>query len=223
MDHSKFKDNQDSKTCYKVFVSSTYLDNKERRKLVQDAITTAGMIWHGMEIFTASTHPTVDMCIKYAKEADLLVGIIGHRYGWEPYGKKSITEMEYDVAKERLMFQIDPLVPVIPDIDFDKGSDRWDKQKKLDAFKKKFSKDQMPTYFTENTLQAKVLHALKEWKQNHKSNSRKELDSYNKEDSYNTQILINNSNIGNIANITKGSGDIHQSSNNCYYIGNKGW
>jgi len=31
---------------YKVFVSSTYLDNKERRKLVQDAITTAGMVWH---------------------------------------------------------------------------------------------------------------------------------------------------------------------------------
>jgi len=40
---------------YRVFVSSTYLDNQKRRKLVQDAITMAGMVWHGMEIFTAST------------------------------------------------------------------------------------------------------------------------------------------------------------------------
>ena len=33
---------------YKVFVSSTYLANQERRKLVQDAITMAGMVWHGV-------------------------------------------------------------------------------------------------------------------------------------------------------------------------------
>jgi len=33
--------------AYKVFVSSTYLDNRERRKVVQDAITMAGMVWHG--------------------------------------------------------------------------------------------------------------------------------------------------------------------------------
>ena len=33
---------------YKVFVSSTFLDNQERRKLVQDAITMAGMVWHGI-------------------------------------------------------------------------------------------------------------------------------------------------------------------------------
>ena len=89
---------------YKVFVSSTYLDNRERRQIVQDAITTAGMVWHGMEIFTASTRPTVEECRRSAKEADILVGIIAWRYGWEPEGEeKSITEIEYDAAKERLM------------------------------------------------------------------------------------------------------------------------
>ena len=35
-------------TQYKVFVSSTYLDNQDRRKVVQDAITMADMVWHGM-------------------------------------------------------------------------------------------------------------------------------------------------------------------------------
>lgn len=149
---------------YKVFVSSTYLDNRERRKLVQDAITMAGMVWHGMEIFTASTQTSVEACVRYAKEADLLVGIIAWRYGWEPDGKKSITEMEYDAAKERLMFQLDSSLPVNPEKDFDPGPERWDKQKKLDAFKQRFSADQMPAHFTETTLGSKVLLSLIEWR-----------------------------------------------------------
>jgi len=33
---------------YKVFVSSTYLDNQERRKFVEDAFAMAGMGWHGV-------------------------------------------------------------------------------------------------------------------------------------------------------------------------------
>jgi len=45
---------------FKVFVSSTYLNNKERRMAVQEAITMAGMVWDGMEIFTAGTRPTVE-------------------------------------------------------------------------------------------------------------------------------------------------------------------
>jgi hypothetical protein len=35
---------------YKVFVFSTYLDNTERRQIVQEAITTVGIVWHGMGI-----------------------------------------------------------------------------------------------------------------------------------------------------------------------------
>ncbi|MFH1491496.1 MAG: SUMF1/EgtB/PvdO family nonheme iron enzyme [Pseudomonadota bacterium] len=154
----------ESGKAYKVFVSSTYLDNKERRKAVQDAITMAGMVWHGMEIFPASTERTVKECLRYAKEADLLVGIIAWRYGWEPNGEKSITEMEYDAAKERLMFQLDPTLPVNPEKDFDPGPDRWKKQEKIEAFKRRFSEDQMPAYFNETTLQAKVLHSLNEWR-----------------------------------------------------------
>jgi Domain of unknown function (DUF4062)/NACHT domain len=149
---------------YKVFVSSTYLDNVERRKLVQDAITMAGMVWHGMEIFTASTQPTVEECLRHASEADLLVGIIAWRYGWEPDGRKSITEMEYDAATERLMFLIDPTLSVNPEKDFDFGEERWDKQKKLDVFKRRISGDQMPALFNETTLHGKVLKALHDWR-----------------------------------------------------------
>ncbi len=147
----------------KVFVSSTYLDNRDRRKLVEDAITMAGMLWHGMELFTASKNPTVEECLRHVQEADLLVGIIARRYGWEPDGVQSITEMEYDAAKERLMFLLDPELPTV-DQDFDTGPERWDKQKKLDAFKQRIAEDQMPTLFMETTLQAKVLKALNDWR-----------------------------------------------------------
>ncbi len=156
-----------SDRLYKVFISSTFLDNADRRKLVQDAITTADMVWHGMEIFTASAQTSVEECKRFAGEADLLVGIIAHRYGWEPDGEKSITEMEYDVAKEAgvdcLMFQLDNSNVDIKK-DFDPGPERWDKQKKLEAFKNKFAKDQMPGYFTETTLQARVQKALMDWR-----------------------------------------------------------
>ncbi len=61
---------------YKVFVSSTYLDNKERRQIVQDAVKTAGMVWYGMEILPASTRTTIDECLRFAKEADILVEMV---------------------------------------------------------------------------------------------------------------------------------------------------
>jgi len=41
----------------------------------------AETVWHGMEILTAGKEPTVDECLRFAREADVLVGIIVHRYG----------------------------------------------------------------------------------------------------------------------------------------------
>ncbi len=163
------KDNVKTRNPYKVFVSSTYCDNAKRRKIVQDAVTMAEMVWHGMEIFTAETKPVKDVCLKYAAEADLFVGIIAWRYGWQPDGDKSITEMEYDAAKEAgkvcLMFQLDPKIPANMEVDFDDGIDKWKKQDKLEAFKKRFSEDQLSGYFDENTLGVKVLAALNKWRE----------------------------------------------------------
>lgn len=154
---------------YKVFISSTYLDNAERRKLVEDAVLRAEMQPVGMERFTASANPTVDECERHARECHLYVGIIAHRYGWIPEGKAvSITEIEYDAAKgagrPRLMFEIDESVPVDKQKDFDAGQDRWAKQAKLDDFRLKYRGDQMPAPFTETTLGTKVLHALNLWR-----------------------------------------------------------
>lgn len=165
MDRKKASMTTNSGQTYKVFVSSTYIDNQERRRIVQDVIARAGMVWHGMELFTASTRPVVEECLRYVREADVLVGIIAHRYGWEPDGKKSITEMEYDEAKERLMFLIDQKLPVLPESDYDQ-EDKWKKQEKLEAFRKKIAQDQVPAApFTETTLGQIVLDSLNKWRE----------------------------------------------------------
>lgn len=165
---------KNQKQTYKVFVSSTYIDNQERRRIVQDVITRAGMVWHGMEQFTASTRPVVEECLRYVREADVLIGIIVHRYGWEPDGKKSITEMEYNEAKERLMFLIDQKLPVFPESAYDQDGDTWDKQKKLAAFRKKIAQDQLPAPFTETTLGAIVLDSLNKWREKKEGGAKKE-------------------------------------------------
>lgn len=149
---------------------------------MKEAITMSGMVWHGMELFTASTRPVKEECLQhYAEEADVLVGIIAWRYGWEPDGEKSITEMEYDAARERLMFLIDPEDHVNPEKDFDPGEDKWDKQKKLEAFKQKISQDQSPTCFNETNLGTKVLHALNEWRNDKEGDVKKKRSPHTAE------------------------------------------
>ena len=154
--------------AFSVFISSSFLDNEERRKLVEDAILRAGMHPVGMERFTASANPTVEECQRQARECDVYLGIIAHRYGWIPDGYLvSITELEYDAAKEaqrpRLMFEIASSVPVYPEKDFDQGHGRGAKQDKLDAFKARYAADQMPTRFVENKLSGMVVQALHDW------------------------------------------------------------
>ena len=149
---------------YKVFVSSTWLDNQQRRKVVEDAILHAGMLPVGMERFAADTRPALDTCVDYVRQSDVLVGILAWRYGFIPEGREfSITELEYDAASERLMFLLDPALPVNPERDFDEGLDRWRKQQKLQDFKNRASREQTPVPFNDTTLGEKVLHSLLEW------------------------------------------------------------
>jgi hypothetical protein len=156
----------------RVFISSTYLDNKHRRELVRDAIERAGMIAAGMETFAASDRPSVDECKRRAADCDVLVGIAAYRYGWEPEGqepgqKKSITWLEYEAARAAgrpcLMFQINPDLPFTK-ADMDAPPHTGSKQDKLDQFKALVASHQMPALFREDTLHGAVLDALTKWR-----------------------------------------------------------
>ena len=133
----------------RVFISSTYLDNRRRRQVVEEAVIGAGMVPVGMEHFTASARPTVEDCETQVAGCDVYLGIVAHRYGWIPEGRDlSITELEYDAAaragRDRLMFEIEDDVLVSPNGDFDPGPDRWSKQEKPRALSREVSSGSAP-------------------------------------------------------------------------------
>jgi len=154
---------------YRVFISSTYRDNAKRRKVIFDAVQRAGMLPVGMELFAAKARPAVEVCESLARECDLYLGLIAHRYGWVPSvseggdGESSITELEYQAAREkpRLVLQIDLDQPFSRE-DVDEGADRWRKQERLEAFRATVSG--MPARFRDENLGVVVYQTLMEWK-----------------------------------------------------------
>jgi hypothetical protein len=98
---------------------------KEYRKAAERAASRAGFRQVVMEDFAATGHPPLAVCRAKVAEADVLVAIVGHRYGWVPPGatrepaQKSITWLECEEAvrqgKEVLAFLVDPAVEWPPD------------------------------------------------------------------------------------------------------------
>ena len=105
------------KTGPVVFISSTSEDLKEHRAAARDAAIPAGFLPSMMEYFTASgRRPPLKACLAKVDEADVLVAIVAHRYGWVPDNKrnsegKSITWLECERAvkkrKEVIAFLVD--------------------------------------------------------------------------------------------------------------------
>src|ERR1035437_2652657 len=105
-----------------VFISSTSDDLKEYREQAEKAAKASGFSPRMMEYFPASGHaPTLQACLEKVADAEVLVVIVAHRYGWVPDGPenpdaKSITWLECDHArhvtgKEVLAFLVDPKYP----------------------------------------------------------------------------------------------------------------
>ena len=87
-----------------VFLSSTAVDLADYRKAVHERLMRTGL-FHCVrqEDFGAQNAGAVEFCRQKAQEADMFVGLIGLRRGWEPDGdneKRSITEMEHDWARD---------------------------------------------------------------------------------------------------------------------------
>ena len=94
----------------KVFLSSTFRDLVEYRRIADDVLQREdGYIVIRMEDFGARDHDADDFCRQKVAEADVYVGILGPNYGsiHESSGK-SYTEREFDMAvacgKPRLIF-----------------------------------------------------------------------------------------------------------------------
>ena len=110
-----------------MFISSTSDDLKEHREQAAKAALASGFSPRMMEYFPATGHaPTLPACLEKVAEAEVVVVIVAHRYGWAPDDTanpdaKSITWLECDHArrvtgKEVLAFLVDPDYEWPPDL-----------------------------------------------------------------------------------------------------------
>lgn len=82
-----------------IFVSSTYLDLTQERQKAVEGILRSKHIPAGMELFAPSNKTQWAIIQEWIKSSDLLLLIIGGRYGSiEPKSKKSYTHLEYEFA-----------------------------------------------------------------------------------------------------------------------------
>jgi Domain of unknown function (DUF4062) len=92
----------------KVFISSTYEDLKPYREKVIDFFKEGipDILFKGMEAMPASDTRPMDECRQKVQQSNVVILIIGKRYGWIPGdavqnpNQLSITELEYNWAKE---------------------------------------------------------------------------------------------------------------------------
>jgi hypothetical protein len=89
-----------------VFISSTLDDLKDHREQAAKAARAMGFSARMMEDFPAAGHaPSLKYCLEKVDEAEVVVVLVAHRYGWVPEDasnpdNKSITWLECDHARQ---------------------------------------------------------------------------------------------------------------------------
>ncbi len=126
-----------------VFVSSTYEDLKPHREEVIWRLVGMSLIVKGMEFFGSSPNKSLDTCLEQLAECNLLILIVGARYGSiEKESKKSFTELEYEFALKHNI----PVLAYLADMDSSTvgiplSSADSKHAAKLEAFKKRLADD----------------------------------------------------------------------------------
>ena len=164
----------------KVFLSSTAEDLPAHRAKVVDALAHLTVFADRMEIFGAQPRKSVPFCRERAAEADALVVIVAHRYGWVPSvaeggdGVKSITRLEVEAAKKDAVFAylVDEDYPWpwgretdrLADSDSD-ASEVQEAFRRLKHFKENLSGWIREPFTTPEDLALKVVRDLSAWLQ----------------------------------------------------------
>lgn len=106
-------------TTLTVFVCSTFSDLSSEREAVLDAIRRLQLQHDSMEFFGARAEQPIEACLEEVRRSDVLVVIVGHRYGsLVPNLGISYSEAEYSeghrLGKPCLVYIRDENIPVLP-------------------------------------------------------------------------------------------------------------
>jgi hypothetical protein len=104
---------------FTVFVCSTFDDLEQEREAVLDAIRRVQSRHNAMELFGARPGRPIDVCLEEVRKSDLLVVIVGLKYGSLPSGMEvSYSQAEYEegarLKKPCLVYLRDDDVPILP-------------------------------------------------------------------------------------------------------------
>lgn len=149
------------KKKYQIFISSTFLDLIEERKMAIDAIMQLKQIPVGMELFGSMGEEQFSYIKEKIRESDYYLLIIGGKYGTLNANGISYTEAEYDFA---VLLGIRVIAFLYEDMEnlpakfFEQDKS---KLKKLMAFRKKVSKNRLVAFWNDpNDLRSKILSSL---------------------------------------------------------------
>lgn len=104
---------------FTVFLCSTFSDLSQEREGVLDAIRRLKLQHDSMEFFGARAEQPIETCLQEVRASDVLVVIVGHRYGSiVPDLGISYSEAEYAegfrLKKPCLVYMRDDNVPILP-------------------------------------------------------------------------------------------------------------
>jgi hypothetical protein len=145
-----------------VFISSVRADAEAYRNSARNACLRKKMLPVGMESWSASTHPSIEVCRNNVRQCDLVVLLLLHRYGSvEPQSGKAYTELEYEAArasgKDILAFDL-TIPPGVEATQID-----LEDLRRLQAFVKSTQHLLRGRASTPEELEMAVLQALDEW------------------------------------------------------------
>jgi len=102
-----------------VFICSTFSDLSREREAVMDAVRRLQLQHDSMEFFGARSGQPLETCLAEVRRSDILVVIVGHRYGAiVPEKGISFSEAEYEegrrLHKPCLVYIRNDNVPILP-------------------------------------------------------------------------------------------------------------
>jgi hypothetical protein len=140
----------------KVFVSSTYADQREHREAINNTLARMKVQFSAMEYFGSRADEAFPVCTDEINACDALIGIYAWRYGWRPTPQgPSITELEFDYARQHgkrcLCYIVEESYPWPPPL-----MDIGENAERLQAFKGKVNLLVRSTFTTPDNLSTQI-------------------------------------------------------------------
>jgi hypothetical protein len=147
---------------YKAFVSSTFEDLKEHRKVVIASLRKAGIFVDPMEEWTAAADEPKNFSQDRLKDCDLCVLLVAFRRGHVPKGERlSITQLEYEAA---VKLGIDVLVFMLEeDSPWPRKFDELEKDLGMREFRAKLKEFKGVGFFGLEPSSIEIAPALTRW------------------------------------------------------------